>query len=110
MNGISLGATIRLLPAGELDLATAPDLDRALRAAQQRASDVTLDLRDLGFMDCSSLVLLTAACDRARRSGGAFHIRRGAAPIIDRLFTLTGIDGLLQPPAPRPDPRSPPTS
>jgi anti-sigma B factor antagonist len=77
-----------------LDLATASVLDQALRAAHARAPEVTLDLRALTFMDCSSLAVLVAAADRARASAGRFLVVRGP-PRVNRLFRLTGIDRRL---------------
>ena len=88
------GTTIELAPSGELDLATTHHLADALNAAQCRSLDVTLDLRRLDFMDCSSLAVLVTARERARRSDGRFQILRGP-PSVERLFTLTGIDQLL---------------
>ncbi|HEY6891224.1 MAG TPA: STAS domain-containing protein [Solirubrobacter sp.] len=88
------GATIELAPTGELDLATTRRLADALNAAQSRSRDVTLDLRRLDFMDCSSLAVLVTARERARRCDGRFHILRGP-PSVERLFTLTGIEQLL---------------
>jgi anti-anti-sigma factor len=88
------GASIELAPIGELDLATMEHLADALNAAQRRSRDVTLDLRRLDFMDCSSLAVLVTARERARRCDGRFHILRGP-PSVERLFTLTGIDRLL---------------
>jgi anti-anti-sigma factor len=90
------GAIIRLTPSGELDLATVDRLDRAVRNAQQRATNVTLDLGHLSFMDCSSLALLTGATHRARSNGDHLTILRSSAPVIDRLFALTGIERLLE--------------
>jgi anti-anti-sigma factor len=86
--------TIRLMPSDELDLATAPCLDEALRAGQRRTSSVTLDLRGLSFMDCSSLSLLAAAADRARANDAGFRVVR-ASPIVERLL-LTAFDRQLE--------------
>jgi anti-anti-sigma factor len=82
--------TTRVLPSGELDLATVTFLDEALRAAERQTTSVTLDLRRLSFMDCSSLALLVAADGRARQSGGHFAVE--ASPMIEQLFTLAAFD------------------
>ena len=92
--------TIRLMPSGELDLATGTLLDGALRNAQREASTVTLDLCRLSFMDCSSLALLTAAADRAHDSGNRFLVIR-PSPIVERLFALTAFDQRLGRSSPR---------
>jgi|NGEPerStandDraft_8_1074529.scaffolds.fasta_scaffold78701_1 anti-sigma B factor antagonist len=81
----------RLTVSGELDVATAPRLDRALRRAQADAAVVVLDLRRLDFMDSSGGHVMLAADRRARASGGRLAVVRGAAK-FDRLLDLMGID------------------
>lgn len=86
---------VRLAVSGELDLATAPELDQALRGAQRHARVVVLDLRELTFMDCTGLGALLAAADRARANGDRFLVVPGPSH-VDRLLTLTDIDGRLE--------------
>lgn len=75
--------------AGELDLATSPQLRQTLRDAQLHARLVVLDLRELTFMDGSaSRVILDSAGD-ARREGGRVIVVRGPVQ-VDRVLTLTG--------------------
>ena len=89
--------------AGELDIATSPQLGRALR--ESPAKLVVLDLRDLAFMDCAGLHTILEASDSARRDGRRLLLLRGT-PNVDRVFALTGTDGdveigdldLLEPP------------
>jgi anti-anti-sigma factor len=83
--------TIRFALAGELDIATAPELDRALRTAQQTAALITVDLRRLSFMDCRGLAVIVAAAERADAGSGDFRVVRGP-PQVHRLFTLTEAD------------------
>jgi anti-sigma B factor antagonist len=85
-------ATVEVVVSGELDLATSPVLDRVLRDAQPR---VILDLRGLTFIDCNSLGLLVKATDQARAAGGHVRVVRGSQ-IVDRLFSLTGIERRLE--------------
>jgi anti-sigma B factor antagonist len=75
--------------AGELDIATTPQLVRALRESQLRAQLVVLDLRDLTFMDCTAVNAIVNASIRARRVGRQLILMRGPAN-VDRMFTLTG--------------------
>lgn len=75
--------------AGELDMATTPQLVRTLRESQLRAQLVVLDLRDLTFMDCTAVNAIVNASIRARRVGRQLILMRGPAN-VDRLFTLTG--------------------
>jgi anti-sigma B factor antagonist len=62
---------------GELDIATVPRLDRALRRAEVDAALVVLDLRELEFPDSSGAHLLLAADRRIRRAGGRLVVVRG---------------------------------
>jgi anti-anti-sigma factor len=80
--------------AGELDLATAPDLDLALREAQAQAGLVVLDLRELAFMDSCGVHAILHASIRARQAGRRLVVLRGS-PKVDRMFALTGTAGGL---------------
>lgn len=85
---------IRVAITGELDLATAPELDRVLQDAQADAGLVVLDLRRLDFADCSGAHVVLDAERRAQAAGDRFAVVRGS-PKIDRLFALTGADAAL---------------
>jgi anti-anti-sigma factor len=73
--------------AGALDIATTPQLEKSLRASHARL--VVLDLRDLGFMDCSGVHAIVDASAVARREGRRLVLVRGI-PDVDRVFALTG--------------------
>lgn len=60
--------SVRVRVEGELDLANAPELRRALRAAQSEAKIVSLDLQELSFIDCSALNEILKADALARRT------------------------------------------
>jgi anti-sigma B factor antagonist len=75
--------------AGELDVATAPELAAALTDVQ---GDVTVDLSAATFADPSGLrVLLAARTDGCRLR----VVRRGGGPGA-RLLALTGTERLLR--------------
>jgi anti-anti-sigma factor len=80
--------TVVVAVTGELDIATAPVLDRALRDAQGRGRAVALDLGRLTFIDCRSLSVLLAAAARAHMAGDRLRIVRGP-PHFERLLALT---------------------
>ena len=80
---------------GELDLATAPQLELPLRKAQLRARLVVLDLRQLTFMDCAGMHVVVAASNHARQAGAHLVLVRGPST-VDRLFTLTGTSDVLE--------------
>ena len=52
--------------AGELDIATTPQLQSTLRESQLHARLVVLDLRELAFLDSSGVHAMIAASARAR--------------------------------------------
>jgi anti-anti-sigma factor len=55
---------------GELDLASAPELERALhQACQEGRGPVVVDLAALRFIDMSGLRVLLAAHEQAERQG-----------------------------------------
>lgn len=57
------GADLWLLPAGDLDLAAAPELDEAVALAlASDAAAIVIDLRGLGLLDSSGLRSLLGAC------------------------------------------------
>ena len=65
---------------GEVDIATAPLLGRALKAglASGRPT-VVVDLRQISFVDCTGIGLLTAARSRAHGQGTRLRILAGRA-------------------------------
>jgi anti-anti-sigma factor len=81
---------------GELDLATAPDLETALSELQEGGQDVVVDLRELAFMDSTGLRALVAAHARAEDAGQAFVIVRPlpGAP-IERILAIAGVASVL---------------
>jgi anti-anti-sigma factor len=84
-------------PCGELDLATAPDLEQLVLGRLADGARVVLDLRGLSFMDSSGVRVLVAAHARASDDGGELTIlrpERGGA--VDRIIEVSGIDQALQ--------------
>ncbi len=55
---------------GELDLATAPQLERALDVSQRDSLLVVLEPRGLTFIDCAGLRVIVDAAARARERAG----------------------------------------
>jgi anti-anti-sigma factor len=77
--------------SGELDLATAPLLEKALEGEIESGMDVTFDVDGLRFLDAAGLGVLV----RVRRSiGGRGRVLlRDPAPIVRRVLSVTGLDG-----------------
>ena len=83
--------TARVLPAGELDMATAEELEACLKEARDTGfRRLIVDLRGLDFMDSSGLTLLTRWTLGAHRGGYEFAVIPGDERIT-RLFELTGL-------------------
>ena len=82
---------------GELDLATAPDLDAALIELQEAGADVAVDLRELAFMDSTGLRVIVAAHARAEGEEQSFVIvrPRPGAP-IERILAIAGVASVLE--------------
>lgn len=89
--GSSTGVCGRVTVSGELDIAGVPQLDSALRAAEQAADTVVLDLRRAEFIDFSAAQLMLATDRRLREAGRRLLIVRAPAE-VQLYFTLTGLD------------------
>ena len=81
--------------AGELTVATLPQLARALSEPESQARLVVLDLRDLEFMDGSGAHELVSHAVRARKAGRWLVLLRGPV-IVDRMLTLAGCSADLE--------------
>jgi anti-anti-sigma factor len=81
--------------AGDLDLSTAPDLERSLVGVQTDGRPVVLDLRQVTFMDSSGLRVILAADARARSAGSRLVLVEGP-PGVQRVFHLTLLDRRLE--------------
>ena len=77
-----------VLLAGELDLASAPELSACLR--DFTGERVTLDFTDVTFMDSTAISVLVAAEKRAFLKGGAV-VLHGVQPMQMRVFEITGL-------------------
>jgi stage II sporulation protein AA (anti-sigma F factor antagonist) len=79
---------------GELDIGSAPDLERALLRSRPARQRVVLDLTELKFMDSTGLRVLLRA--RAAADEGHWEINlRNVPPTIRRLFDMTGVHAAL---------------
>lgn len=83
-------ATVAL--RGELDIATAVQLDAALEDSSVRSQRrLVLDLRELSFMDSTGLRAVLAAHNRCAAEGRQLEVVRGPEA-VQRLFELTKVD------------------
>ena len=81
---------------GELDLATAPELEELLNARVDSGQEVVVDLRGLEFMDSSGIRVLVAAHARAGRTGTrVVVVRPGRDSAVAKIVEVSGLDGEL---------------
>jgi anti-anti-sigma factor len=71
---------IQVVLAGRLDIATALQADRALRATQADAHLDILDLREVQFGGCTAARVALMADARARRIGGRLPLVAARTP------------------------------
>jgi anti-anti-sigma factor len=80
---------------GELDVATAPEVHRALGSAITIPTKIViLDLCDVEFLDSTGLRTIVAADARAREQGRRLAIVRGP-DAVHRVFSVTRLDDRL---------------
>lgn len=84
-------------PRGELDLATAPELEEKILAALRDASQaVVLDLRELSFMDSTGVRTIVAAHQTAGETGCDLRVVRPPRDSpVSRVIEISGIDEAL---------------
>lgn len=85
------GATVTI--SGELDAANAPHLRPILLdlASDASSETVTLDIRDVTFLDSSGLGLFMTAALTVRKREGVFRIVNSTAA-AQRIFQISGFD------------------
>ena len=83
------GVHVRLM--GEVDLATAPELDRVLdELAGNGHGRLLIDLGGVEFMDSTGIGSIFRAPRSTDANGHRLTVRRGS-PQVQRLFELTGM-------------------
>jgi len=82
--------------SGELDVAVAADLrdklDRLIGSAP--APSILVDLADVTFLDSVILGVLISAVHRVRDAGGDLQLC-GVRPAVRRVFSITGVDAVI---------------
>jgi anti-sigma B factor antagonist len=85
--------TVRLRVSGEVDLATAAQLEAAIGACAGESTNgtpVVLDLTAVTFIDSSGLAVVLRANDAL-----AGRLSVAASPACERLFDIVGVRGML---------------
>lgn len=91
----TLNGTRTLVLRGELDMATAPELQRAALELSG-AGEVVFDLTALQFIDSSGIRVLLLASEEISAAGGAARIVPGEK--VRRVFEVAGLADMLSPP------------
>lgn len=82
---------VRVVPVGELDLATAAELEATLQELREAGfARVVLDLGQLDFLASAGLRLLLVEDDLARRGDHEFTLVAGS-PAIQRVIETCGL-------------------
>ena len=81
---------------GELDLATAPQLEAALLPGLREGGSALLDLRGLEFMDSTGVRVIVAAHLAAQEHGGSLRLVRTTPDgAVARVLEISGLDAVL---------------
>lgn len=80
---------------GELDLASAPEVEAHLREIEPNVARIVLDLRGLLFMDSTGLRLVLTADSRARREGRRLLVIPGPES-VHRVFRIALLDRRIE--------------
>jgi anti-anti-sigma factor len=86
------GPGLLVVPRGELDIATAPELEQVVSPPVDAGGAVVIDLRELTFMDSTGVRLLVAAHARAGETGATLSVvapEEGTA--VARVLEVAGI-------------------
>ena len=83
-----------LVVHGELDIATAPELQRLLEGLRRRHHAVVLDLSAVTFIDSTGLSALMDARVESDRNGWDFSFRHPSAA-VRRVVELAGLEDVL---------------
>ncbi|WP_280426357.1 STAS domain-containing protein [Nocardia carnea] len=76
---------------GEVDMASAPQLQAALEDAQRGGNPLVVDMSEVGFLGSAGLSVLLVTTEAA----GAAGLRVVASDAVRRPIELTGLDKML---------------
>jgi anti-sigma B factor antagonist len=94
------GASI--VVSGELDIWSGPQLSRCVsRLIEDLVEGITVDVRNLVFIDSSGLHVLVGASKQAQATGIPFSLT-GATGSVRRILELAGLAHLMREPGPAP--------
>ncbi len=88
----------KLIVAGELDIATAPELEASVRAlCKDGARRIEIDLSELTFIDSAGVRAVLVAADRCADNRSAMELVRSQHAAARRVFELAGLSNRILP-------------
>jgi anti-sigma B factor antagonist len=81
-----------LAVAGELDMANAATLASELETLEANDGPITIDMRELEFIDSTGIAVLVAAYRRADNVEGRLSFIRSRAIGVQRVMAVTGLE------------------
>jgi anti-sigma B factor antagonist len=95
-NGTSADGPTELSVAGEVDLATSPELKRVLfEALDAGLRDLRLNMAAVELIDATGIGVLVSASNRAQSEGGRISVR-APSPAVRRVLVAVDLDGVIQ--------------
>lgn len=89
------GGRVVVRLAGELDIGTAPEVERVMAAIDpDTVEQVSIDLAKLTFCDCAGIGVIIGAHNRLARNGHRLVLVH-PRPSVERVLTLTQCEWLL---------------
>lgn len=86
---VGCGSRHTVVPTGELDMASAVELEASVvRLSENGTERITLDLRQLKFVDCCGVRAVVTASGLCAAQGYEFRVIPGP-PAVQRVFELT---------------------
>lgn len=84
-----------VIPAGEVDMSSAPKLRRKLdELLDDGFANLVIDLTEVTFFDSSGLAVLVGAVKQTKPRGGSIRLA-GARPLVLKILELTRLTDLL---------------
>jgi anti-sigma B factor antagonist len=80
-----------VMVAGEVDMATAPELAAVVRSLGGPDARLVFDLSSVTFMDSSGLSVIATTLHRLRHGGGSACVR-GTSPFVRQTIKISGLD------------------
>jgi anti-sigma B factor antagonist len=82
--------------SGEIDMVTAPELHSALWAAMEADRPVTLDMKEVSFIDSSGFRAILTCALRGASNGSVAVVIQNPSPAVARVIEILGIDCVPQ--------------